>query len=297
MEGMLFDIQHFSIHDGPGIRTTVFFKGCNLKCHWCHNPESQSFKSEIMIDDQKCIKCGACIKACENDARKIIDNQVVVSSHSCIKCGKCADVCYSNAINFVGHIWTVEEVMEEIQKDASFYRNSGGGVTFSGGETMLQIDFLDELLERCKSQGIHTTVDTAGNVPWEYFEKILPKTDLFLYDLKCMGKKQHKKFTGVDNTVIKENLEKLKRKTDVWIRIPCMKGVNDSEEEFQQYLGCLHCVDRIKRIELLPYHSYGERKYTMLGRSVPDFEPMEHDVAETLKKKLETKGFLVCNYC
>ena len=297
MQGTIFNIQHFSIHDGPGIRTTVFFKGCNLKCAWCHNPESQSAIPELMFHEKKVIGCGACVDICERKALRIANGQLIHLYDICTNCGKCAEVCYSRALEIIGQKYTDEDVMEEVMKDTHLYNNSGGGVTFSGGEAMLQIDFLEELLKKCKAMEVSTAVDTAGNIPWEYFQRILPYTDLFLYDLKSMDCNQHQKFTGVDNGRILTNLNKLKKNSPIWVRIPCIKNVNDSDKEIEAYCRYLQHVDNIQRIELIPYHSYGEHKYKMLGKSVQNFMPMDKQISQVLQKKLEAQGFQVINYC
>ncbi|MBU9736319.1 glycyl-radical enzyme activating protein [Diplocloster agilis] len=286
MDGMIFDIQHFSVHDGPGIRTTVFFKGCNLKCLWCHNPESQEASPQLLIKGQGCIACGSCAAACPTGARRLGDDGGFIPD-LCTGCGKCASVCYPGVLEISGEAMSVSKVMEEIRKDGSLYCNSGGGVTFSGGEAMLQIDFLEELLRECVKHGIHTTVDTAGAVPWESFRRILPYTSLFLYDLKCAGGEVHRRATGADNRLIVENLNRLKETADVWIRIPCIKGINDSEAEREGFREILKKPGKIQRIDLLAYHSFGEGKYRMLGRSAPEFQPMDAVQMNALKDALD----------
>ena len=260
IKGNIFDIQRNSYVDGPGIRTTVFFKGCNLKCQWCHNPESQSFQKEILFYEKKCNGCGRC-----KDLS--VDNDEFI--------------CYNVAKEICGKEYTVSDILQEILKDKAFYDNSGGGVTFSGGECMLQIDFLEEILSRCKEKGIHTAVDTAGNVAWESFERILHNTDLFLYDIKVMDELLHKQYTGVDNKLILENLVKvLNTEANVWVRIPIVPGVNDSIEEMKKIEKFFKEYGRPEKIELLPYHAMGENKYPALGRpakkfNIPGNEKME----------------------
>ena len=257
MKATIFDIQRNSYVDGPGVRTTVFFKGCNLKCLWCHNPESQKKEKEIMHYENKCIGCGRC-------------KGITVDSGNFI--------CFNDAIEICGKEYTIDEVYKEVSKDIPYYENSGGGVTFSGGECMLQIDFLLEILKKCKENGIHTAVDTAGCVPWEYFEKIMPYTDLFLYDLKCITDELHKKGTGVGNELILENLTKLSDafSGEIHIRIPLIGGFNDDLSEMQKASDFLKNI-RAGKIELLPYHAMGEHKYRALGMeehsfTVPDKE-------------------------
>lgn len=269
MKATIFDISRASYVDGPGIRTTVFFKGCNLRCAWCHNPESQSPKKEMLFYKNRCIGCGECKEKCAYSLEK------------CDLCGKCTFFCPKDAREICGKEYTIEEVIKEVLKDQALYEASGGGVTFSGGECMLQIDFLEAILKRCKEEGIHTAVDTAGHVPFSYFERILPYTDLFLYDIKCLDSEKHEKFTGVKNERILENLEGLlKGGAAVWIRIPVIPGVNDENEEMQGIKALLDSFEKPEKVELLPYHAMGEHKYGALGReaevfSVPSKERME----------------------
>ena len=261
-KAIIFDIQRSSFVDGPGLRTTVFFKGCNMKCKWCHNPESQSLKPQIMFYKDKCTGCGRC-KNITTDNSDFI--------------------CYNDAKKICGREYDINEVFGEIIKDKPFYDNSGGGVTFSGGECMLQIDFLAEILKKCKSAGLHTAVDTAGNVPWDYFEKILPYTDLFLYDIKAYDNALHIAGTGVSNKKILENLVKLAPKSDIIIRIPIIGGYNDNAEEMKQiaeYLKPLH----ISKAELLPYHGMAKNKYEALNMKFTDYPPAEPVKIEKLRE-------------
>jgi len=266
----IFDIERNSYVDGPGIRTTVFFKGCNLRCAWCHNPESQSPKPQMMFFKNKCTGCGKCKEKCPNHLE------------SCEICGKCTLYCPHDAREICGKEYTVDEVVREILKDKAFYEASGGGVTFSGGECMLQIDFLEDLLKECQKNGIHTAVDTAGYVPFEQFEQILPYTELILYDIKCFDSEKHKQYTGVGNELILENLKRLLA-TDksVWIRIPIIPTVNDTEEEIRSIRSFLLSCGTPEKVELLPYHAKGAHKYAAIGKkvkmfSVPSEEKMKH---------------------
>lgn len=270
MTGQLFDIEHSSFVDGPGIRTTVFFKGCNLKCAWCHNPESQSRKTEMLFYKDKCTGCGKCKQICQNE--------------SCTLCGRCTIYCPADARRICGKEYTVEEVIEDVKSDIAFYDNSGGGATFSGGECMLQIDFLCELLKRCKEEKIYTAVDTAGCVKWESFEKILPFTDMFLYDFKCFDSETHKKYVGVDNALILDNLKKLlKTGVKIWIRIPVITGVNDSVEEMVKIKEFFSLYGAPEKIELLPYHAMGENKYRALNKEPVIFTAPTKEKTELLK--------------
>ena len=272
-KAMIFDIQRNSFVDGPGIRTTVFFKGCNLRCKWCHNPESQSFEKQMMFYKDKCTGCGKCREVCPNHLKK------------CDFCGKCELYCPAEARKICGREYTSDEVLAEVIKDKAFYDNSGGGVTFSGGECMLQLDYLCEILKKCKSEGIHTAVDTAGNVPWKSFEKILPFTDLFLYDIKAFGAELHRKGTGVSNELILENLKNLSGKADIIVRIPVIGGYNDNDEEIRQIADFLKQIKIIKA-ELLPYHAMGEHKYTALGRNPENFRVPDKERMNVLEKIL-----------
>ena len=264
MKAMIFDIQRNSYVDGPGIRTTVFFKGCNLKCKWCHNPESQNPKKEIMFYKSKCTGCGRCKDLSVNDENFI---------------------CFNDAKEICGKEYTVEEILKEVLKDKSFYENSDGGVTFSGGECMLQIDFLTEILKKCKENGIHTAVDTAGFVPWTNFEKIMPYTNLFLYDVKCFSESLHIEGTGVSNKHILENLKKLSANFsgDIIIRIPIMTGFNDDIDEIQKIAEFLKDI-KTKEVELLPYHKMGEHKYGALDMSVKNYGVPTKEKMEEYKR-------------
>ena len=275
-KAIFFDIQRNSCVDGPGIRTTVFFKGCNLKCAWCHNPESQSAKPQMMFYKDKCTGCGKCKSVCPYHLEQ------------CELCGKCTLYCPVDARKVCGKEHTVDEVLKEVLKDQAFYETSGGGVTFSGGECMLQIDFLAEILKKCKENGIHTAVDTAGHIPFESFEKILPYTDLFLYDIKIFDSQKHKQYVGVGNELILENLKKLfERKVKLWIRIPIIPDVNDSIEEIQKIKDFLKTIGTPEKIELLPYHAMGENKYRAIGKEPQIFKTPDAENMKRLKEILD----------
>lgn len=260
-KAVIFDIQRNSFVDGPGIRTTVFFKGCNLQCAWCHNPESQSAKPQMLFYQARCTKCGRCANVTEKDTDFI---------------------CFHDAKEICGREYTSDEVLKEVVKDKAFYDHSNGGVTFSGGECMLQIDFLCEILKKCKESGIHTAVDTAGNVPWESFKLVLPYTDLFLYDVKLFDREKHIQYTGADNKRILNNLQKLfTADAKVWIRIPVIGGINDSTEEMREIKSFLKPYQP-RKIELLPYHNLGAHKYEALGMQQHSFEAPDQAALETL---------------
>ncbi len=251
MKATIFDIQRDSYVDGPGIRTTVFFKGCNLRCRWCHNPESQDPEKQFLFYREKCTGCGRCRGLTPEDADF---------------------VCLHDAREICGREYTADEVLSVVKKDKPYFDTSGGGVTFSGGECMLQIGFLEEILQKCRDAGIRTAVDTAGCVPWERFERVLPWTDLFLYDVKCVTDTLHRAGTGVSNALILENLTKLSGRFDggILIRIPVVPGFNADEGEMRRIAAFLKGI-RHSGVELLPYHAMGEHKYAALGREAKPF--------------------------
>lgn len=266
MKGKIINIQKYSLHDGPGIRTTIFFKGCPLKCWWCHNPESISLNDEIMFREEKCTGCGRCIKRCKEAAIKLKDKTIIIDLKKCTHCGRCADFCINEAIEHVGKEIHLNELMVEIKKDMPFYEESGGGVTFSGGEPLMQGDFLNEALKRCKDLRINTTLDTCGYYDWEKIEKIHNNVDLFLYDLKLFDDEKHIKYTGVSNKLILENLKKLSDLgKNIYVRMPIIKGINDDSEHVDacvKFLSKLH----ILQVNLLPYHKLGMNKYDKLSK-------------------------------
>lgn len=272
MNTFIFDIQRMSFVDGPGIRTTVFFKGCNLNCRWCHNPESQSFLAQRIVHKEKCKHCGKCIEVCPYHQKK------------CDVCGKCISVCLNDAIEICGKNISTDELLEEIKKDRVFFDNSDGGVTFSGGECMLQIDALFEILKKCRENGISTAVDTAGNVPWHCFEKVIPYTDIFLYDIKSMDNNVHIEYTGADNSLILDNLSRLlKTGKRIWVRIPVIPGVNDTKEEMTKVKTFFNQNGFPEKTELLPYHKMGEHKYELIGRTAFKFEIPEREKINKLE--------------
>jgi len=271
MTARIFDIEHASFVDGPGIRTAVFFKGCNLRCAWCHNPESQNREKQWMVYRDKCISCGKC--ACQKEV--------------CDLCGKCVLACPVSARRIVGEDRSPEQIMEEILQDSPFY-GTDGGVTFTGGECMLQPECLETLLKLCREKGIHTAVDTAGNVAWEVFERIFPYTDLWLYDVKVMESGLHKKYTGADNSRILENLSRLlQRGARVWIRIPVIPGINDNPENMEQVKAFLRKNGKPERVELLAYHAMGENKRPALGLPAQSFSVPSRETLEKLQALFE----------
>lgn len=281
----IYNIQRFSVHDGPGIRTVVFFKGCNLKCKWCHNPESISQTKQLEFYPEKCIGCGKCFLQCKKSCHYLNESGVhCIKRDSCISCLECVDSCYAEALIGVGNEMTTTELMEAILTDLLYYVNSNGGVTFSGGEAMLNIDFLEEILKLCKKNHIHTAIDTAGNVPFSSFERIVNYTDLFLYDIKAADSIIHKQLTGVGNELILSNLIKLDQlKKDIIVRIPFIPGMNDSElVKIAEITKKLNII----KTEVLGFHKLGDSKYSALNLPNPTAKiipPTKQELDDAIK--------------
>jgi len=266
----IFNIQRFSTEDGPGIRTTVFFKGCPLRCPWCANPESQSPFQQLAHRESQCLGCGSCVKACPAGALRFGggegESKIIIDRNACNNCGVCIDACPAGAIRFYGKIMTIDEVYNEIKKDVGYYFSSQGGITAGGGEPLLQADFVAELFQRCQKIGIHTTLDTCGYARLSELDKVLKHTNLVLFDLKLMDRVQHKQVIGKSNDVIIRNLRHIvKQGTPVIIRIPLIPGFTDTEENLERAALFISELDRTMHVDLLPYHNYGENKYRMLG--------------------------------
>ena len=277
-EAIIFDIQRGSFVDGPGIRTVVFFKGCNLRCRWCHNPESWLDKPQLAYFRNRCVQCGACRSVCPVHA---VGEDCFTDGQLCLACGRCEQVCPAGARKLYGRRMGTREIFDCIALDRAFYESSGGGVTLSGGECLLQEDAVKDLLIRCRAEGIHSAVDTAGNVPWECFEQVYDYTDLFLYDIKCLTDSLHQQLTGVSNRQILENYVSLWHRAPekLIVRIPVVPGENDLPGEMEQIAEFLTRY-RPARVELLPYHRMGESKAEALKlntcrASVPTEEHMD----------------------
>jgi pyruvate formate lyase activating enzyme len=265
--GTIFDIKRYAINDGPGIRTAVFFKGCPLRCWWCHNPEGQSFQPQLMYRKNRCKSSGACIEACPQQAIRW-ENGPVIDWERCDQCGKCAEVCYAGALEMVGYAITPSDLMLEIQRDLPFYDQSGGGVTFTGGEPLAQAEFLRQVLLLCKKEHIHTAVDTSGYTSWEMIEQLLPLVDLFLYDLKLMNEVKHKKYTSASNRRILNNLRKLSAAgAHIIIRIPLIPGINDDDENLETSASFISGLPSLDGVEIMPYHDIAAAKFPALGMS------------------------------
>ncbi|MFO7611700.1 MAG: glycyl-radical enzyme activating protein [Clostridia bacterium] len=298
MTGIVFDIQRFSVHDGPGIRTTVFMKGCSLDCAWCHNPESISPLKEVQAYLYKCIGCGKCIEACAAGAHSMNELGRVYDRSVCIGCGKCVESCYSGTLVQTGRDMTPAEVLDEIYRDMPFYKDSGGGATVSGGEPLLQADFVAEILKGCREKGIHTAVDTAGKVPFSAFEKVIPFTDMFLYDLKIMDSDFHRKFTGSGNKLILENLSRLGQSgITIRIRIPVIPGANDFDDNFIKAAGFIRDTGGIESVEPLACHSLGAGKLESLGMAAEGhvFETPSKERMKEICSILSESGVRVVN--
>lgn len=261
-QGLIFNIQKYSIHDGEGIRTNVFFKGCPLRCAWCANPESQELLPTILVKTDKCVGCGSCVKVCPSGAMKSrpIDRTV------CIRCGKCEKICPVNAISMAGHRVTLEEVLEEIEKDSIFFRTSGGGVTLSGGEPLVQWKFAANILKACREKGIQTAIETAGYAPWKHLEAVACYADEILLDIKHMDRELHRRYTGAYNDIILENAAMLGNiHANYVIRIPFIAGVNADENNIRKTAEFAE-KNGAARIDLLPYHTLGVSKYGFIDR-------------------------------
>ena len=264
---LIFDFKHYAINDGPGIRITVFFKGCPLSCKWCHNPESHSIQKQKMYSREKCIGCEDCVEVCAHGACVLAPEGIITNTEACVLCGKCADICPTKATVMSGRELSVDEVMAEIKKEVVFMDQSGGGVTFSGGEPLLHPELLIPLLDACKAAGIHNCVDTSGFAGTNLLLNVAQKTDLFLYDLKLMDSQRHQKFTGVSNELILKNLQSLSNtNTNIIIRIPLIKGINDDEDNIERAVEFISSLaGNSIPVELLPYHNTAARKRDRLG--------------------------------
>lgn len=293
----IFNIQKFSIHDGNGIRTSIFFKGCPLDCAWCHNPESQRYHKEMMVFYDKCTACGACVAHCPVGANRIEDGQLVMDRTKCTTCGECLDWCLNNAREMAGREYTIPELVKEAEKDRMFFESSGGGITLSGGEVMDQnMDYVEELCRTLYNDGYSVNIDTCGYVPYSHYQRILPYVDTFLYDIKALDPEVHKKFIGVDNALILENLIRLNEDgARINVRIPTVEGVNATEEFMLGVIDFLHKNNiSVTQVNLLPYHNTGMHKYRKLDRAYDEENLLgvpTKDRMELFKNIFITNGF------
>ena len=273
MDGTIFNIQRFAVHDGPGIRTTVFLKGCPLKCFWCHNPEGMRREPEIFFRSDKCIGCGWCFNACPQHCHRLENGKHLFYRENCIHCGRCAEKCYAEAIVVIGRTMTVTEVLAEVMRDKPFYDNSGGGMTLSGGEPMLQFEFTRALLKAAKSAGIHNCLDTCGFAPFDDYSQILKNVDIFLYDLKSTDPDKHRSFTGVPLAGILNNLYRLDEAgATIILRCPLIPGFNDDDKHLKKIAATANKLRHVQEINLLPYHPLGRDKGQYLGYQVGDIQ-------------------------
>jgi len=297
IRGTVVNIQHFSTHDGPGIRSTVFLKGCSLRCKWCCNPETIAPRPELAYNLKQCIgeqECGRCLPVCPEAALHVLatDGKVRVNWDLCTNCSACIAVCPSSALYSFGSEMTVAQVLEEVEQDSDFYAESGGGITLSGGESLLQPEFSAALLAGARERGIHTAIETAGNVPWRFMEQVLPHTDLVLHDYKLSDPQQHKRWTGADIARIQDNY---RRAYETWpdkpfiARIPVITGVNDTLEHIYNVLERIGPYPNVVQLELLPYHRFGDSKYGFLGRvyELEDFEPPDPQTMQRLQAEID----------
>lgn len=282
MNGIIFNIQKFCINDGPGIRTTIFMKGCPLNCAWCHNPESKSVKPEIFYDPRKCILCTACAAICKNGCHSFADGHIYDRSN-CLKCGSCAKECVANALEVAGYEISVEDAMKEVMKDEVFYKNSGGGMTLSGGEPMSQIDFTHALLMAAKGNNLHTCMETCGYSSRENYDRVRELVNIFLFDYKLTDPVLHKKYTGVSNERILDNLYHLdKCGSEIVLRCPIIPTVNDTPEHFKGIADTANKLKNILEINIEPYHPLGNSKSELLDRdySLKDLTFPENEAVE-----------------
>jgi len=272
-QGMVFDIQRFSIHDGPGIRTTVFLKGCPLHCLWCHNPEGQEAQPEILFAPEKCISCRYCEQVCQQASHRFLQELHVFERSECDRCGDCTLECYAKALELSGETMTVQDVLEEVLKDQAFYQASGGGMTLSGGEPMQQFEFVLALAQAARQAGLHTCLETSGCSTMERFQEIAPYIDLFYFDLKETNPHLHRQYTGVSNLGIVANLLALDQAgAAITLRCPIIPGLNDRIDHFQGIAEIASRLRGLDEVHILPYHPLGSSKSQRLGKAVPQVE-------------------------
>jgi len=308
--GLVCNVQRFSVHDGPGIRTTVFLKGCTLRCFWCHNPESIRPKLELQLHMDRCIGCGECIRVCPTGAQTVTaDGEMVFYREKCIACGACVEVCYAGARELTGRELSAEEVVDEILQDRAFYENSGGGVTLSGGEPVFQPEFSKEILARCREEGIHTAIETAGNVSWEKLSDLLTLTDMVMMDLKHMDSDKHKWAVGAPNELLKANARRIAETDKPTIfRTPVVPTVNATVEEIgaiaafvrelQEHRATLYGEAAAPiTLELLPFHRMAGDKYNSMGLTyrAKDLEPPTKETMVALAESAAAYGITVKN--
>ncbi len=294
---MVLSINRMTVHNGPGIRTVIMFKGCHLRCVWCSTPESQSEIPEIAVYPHKCNACEQCLDSCSYGAIEIVDKKIVIDRKLCTNCGKCAEVCFYEAIQLLGKPMNVDQILAEVKKDMPFFKNSKGGVTLSGGEPLLYPDFNEQLLKAFKESDINAGIDTSGYVPWDYIEKVLPYVDFFLWDLKHMNPEKHRAFTGVSNDLILNNVRLVsEHKVPIYIRIPLIPGYTMTEENIKATCEFAQDLTSVVAVDLLPLHHLGMARYISLDRpyAIADIPLIDKEELINLKKLVESYG-LECN--
>jgi len=301
LTGQIFDIQRFSIHDGPGIRTTVFFKGCPLQCIWCHNPEGISRQPQLSFMPDKCIGCGWCFRTCPQGAHAMDGEAHVLDRAVCAACGRCAERCHAGALEIIGRDVTVEEVLDEVRRDAPFYETSGGGMTLSGGEPLMQPAFAEALLTAAKAEGIHCVMETCGQAVWSQFEKVRGLVDIFLFDIKETDPGRHEACVGTGNEIILSNLRKLSEAgSAIVVRLPIVPGLNDREDHFRKVETIVQSLAPVPDVEVIPYHRLGTSKQARLGIAAGEGDigvveaPSREQVAEWVRV-LRSLGLTVLN--
>lgn len=293
LEGIIFNIQRYSIDDGPGVRTTVFFKGCPLSCLWCSNPESQNPAPEVTYRYTSCKRCGTCVETCPLGIITLEEDGVHIDRKACDKCGKCVEACVPEALRMSGERMTVDEVFKVVKRDSDFYKVSGGGVTASGGEILMQADFVAELFKRCREEGIHTCADTTGFGTRDAMEKVLAQSDLVFFDLKNIDPVAHEKQCGRSNNSILKNLSMVvEKKVPVVVRVPLIPGYNDSDENIIAISETVSGLTKEAPVNILPYHGYGANKYRMIDWEyrLDDVKSPSEEELERVKKIIESYG-------
>lgn len=291
--GLIFDIQRFALNDGPGIRTTIFLKGCPLRCLWCHNYESQSFVPQMNYLPNHCINCLACTKVCPENAHQDRAGKHHFEPSACRMHQNCIEACSYNALKLIGRYMTVKELIKEVCKDKAYYKNSGGGISLSGGEPLSQIDFTYNMLKAAKEKGLHTCLDTSAHAPTEYFQRVLPFTDLFLIDYKLTDTEKHKQYTGVSNQLIMKNLQLIyEANAKIILRCPIIPGINDSDQHLEGIAALDKRYPALEAINLMPYHTMGNHKAQQLGGQQDELPPQAASEQEQQQwlKRLEVLG-------